>query len=73
MPAVEAAAIDGAKKCAPALVAEKREAGLHLLGIVSAKDVIRAFPPDVNPFAVEGTGQRSNAKNSPAKSCAPIC
>ena len=31
---------------------------LRLLGIVSAKDVIHAFPPNVNPFAIEGPDAR---------------
>ena len=53
IPVVEAAAMMARKKVRRLLVAEKREAGLHLLGIISTKDVIRAFPPDVNPFAVE--------------------
>ena len=33
---------------------EPRADGPHLVGIVSAKDVLHAFPPDLNPFAVLG-------------------
>ena len=36
------------------LVTEAWPEGPHLLGIISAKDVIHAFPPHVNPFAIEG-------------------
>jgi len=36
------------------LVTEPWPNGPHLLGIISAKDVIHAFPPHVNPFAIEG-------------------
>jgi acetoin utilization protein AcuB len=35
------------------LVVEPWADGPHLLGIVSAKDMIHAFPPHVNPFAIE--------------------
>jgi len=35
------------------LVAKSNKNGLQLLGIVSASDILHAFPPDVNPFAVE--------------------
>jgi acetoin utilization protein AcuB len=51
-PVVEAARIMAEKKVRRLLVAEKRTDGLHLLGIASAKDVIHAFPPHVNPFAI---------------------
>jgi acetoin utilization protein AcuB len=40
------------------MVVEKWADGLHLLGIISAKDVIHAFPPHVNPFAIEGPDAR---------------
>ncbi len=40
------------------LVVETRADGPRLLGIVSAKDVIHAFPPNVNPFAIEGPDSR---------------
>jgi acetoin utilization protein AcuB len=40
------------------MVAEKWADGLHLLGIISAKDVLHAFPPHVNPFAIEGPDAR---------------
>ena len=32
----------------------QRADGPHLVGIVSAKDILHAFPPDVNPFAALG-------------------
>ena len=40
------------------MVVEKWDDGLHLLGIISAKDVLHAFPPHVNPFAIEGPDAR---------------
>ena len=40
------------------MVTEKWADGLHLLGIISAKDVLHAFPPHVNPFAIEGPDAR---------------
>lgn len=40
------------------LVVEPWPDGPHLLGIISAKDVIHAFPPHVNPFAIEGPDAR---------------
>ena len=34
-------------------VAEQHGSVRHLIGMVSASDILRAFPPNVNPFAVE--------------------
>jgi len=34
------------------VVVEHRPKGTRPVGIVSAKDILHAFPPDVNPFAV---------------------
>lgn len=42
------------------LVVEHWEDGPHLLGILSAKDVMHAFPPHINPFAIEGPDARLN-------------
>jgi acetoin utilization protein AcuB len=53
-PAVEAAKLMAQEKVRRLLVVEHRTEGPRLLGIVSAKDVIHAFPPHVNPFAIEG-------------------
>ena len=58
MPVVEAAKLMAEKCVRRLLVAEKYPDGPHLLGIISAKDVIHAFPPDVNPFAIEGPDAR---------------
>jgi acetoin utilization protein AcuB len=52
-PVAEAAKIMSEKKVRRLLIAEKWPDGLHLLGIASASDVIHAFPPHVNPFAIE--------------------
>jgi len=57
-PAAEAAKLMAQKKVRRLMVVEKWADGLHLLGIVSAKDVIHAFPPHFNPFAIEGPDVR---------------
>jgi len=57
-PVAEAAKLMAQKKVRRLLVVEKWDDGLHLLGIISAKDVIHAFPPHVNPFAIEGPDAR---------------
>ena len=49
----EAAALMAARRVRRLPVVEHRANGtLHLVGIVSAKDILHAFPPDINPFAV---------------------
>ncbi|MDR3460025.1 MAG: CBS domain-containing protein [Verrucomicrobiae bacterium] len=53
-PAAEAAKTMARKHVRRLLVVEPWPDGPHLLGIISAKDVIHAFPPHVNPFAIEG-------------------
>jgi len=57
-PAAEAAQIMAQNHVRRLLVAEQWADGPHLLGIVSAKDVIHAFPPHVNPFAIQGPDVR---------------
>jgi acetoin utilization protein AcuB len=57
-PAAEAARIMAGKRVRRLLVVEPWPDGPHLLGIISAKDVIHAFPPHVNPFAIEGPDAR---------------
>jgi acetoin utilization protein AcuB len=56
--AADAAKLMAQKKVRRLMVVEKWADGLHLLGIISAKDVIHAFPPHVNPFAIEGPDAR---------------
>jgi acetoin utilization protein AcuB len=56
--AAEAAKLMAQKRVRRLMVVEKWADGLHLLGIISAKDVIHAFPPHVNPFAIEGPDAR---------------
>lgn len=51
-PITEAAALMALRRVRRLPVVEHRADGLHLVGIVSAKDVLHAFPPDINPFAV---------------------
>ena len=57
-PVVEAARIMSQKHVRRLPVVETRADGTHLLGIISSRDVIHAFPPDVNPFAIEGPDAR---------------
>ena len=57
-PVAEAAQIMAQHHVRRLLVAEQWADGPHLLGIISAKDVIHAFPPHVNPFAIEGPDAR---------------
>jgi acetoin utilization protein AcuB len=57
-PAAEAAKLMAERHVRRLLVVEQWADGPHLLGIVSAKDVIHAFPPHVNPFAIEGPDVR---------------
>ena len=52
MPIAEAAELMALKRIRRLPVVEPRADGPHLVGIVSAKDVLHAFPPDLNPFAV---------------------
>jgi acetoin utilization protein AcuB len=51
-PATEAAALMARKRIRRLPVVERRPEGPHLAGMVSASDILHAFPPDVNPFAV---------------------
>ena len=57
-PATEAAKLMAQKRVRRLLVVEPWPDGPHLLGIISAKDVIHAFPPHINPFAIEGPDAR---------------
>lgn len=50
--ATEAAALMARKQIRRLPVVEKRPEGSTLTGIISATDILHAFPPDVNPFAV---------------------
>jgi len=58
-PITEAAALMSQKRIRRLPVVEAHSQGAHLLGIVSAKDILHAFPPDVNPFAVVAPDARS--------------
>jgi acetoin utilization protein AcuB len=51
-PIAEAAALMAHHRIRRLLVAESHAGEPRLLGIVSAGDILHAFPPDVNPFAV---------------------
>ena len=72
-PVVEAAKIMAEKRVRRLLVAEKGADRLRLLGIISAKDVIHAFPPHVNPFAIAAPDQRQTlAKVSEIMTVSPL-
>jgi len=49
----EGAALMAKKRVRRLLVVKSKTNDSKLLGIVSASDILHAFPPDVNPFAVE--------------------
>lgn len=51
-PLTEAAALMSQNHIRRLPVVEAHSQGAHLLGIVSAKDILHAFPSNVNPFAV---------------------
>ncbi len=51
-PIAEAAALMAQRRIRRLLVVNSRRGVSHLVGIVSATDILHAFPPDVNPFAV---------------------
>lgn len=51
-PIAEAAAVMAKRRIRRLLVVESYRDQARLLGIVSATDILHAFPPDVNPFAV---------------------
>jgi acetoin utilization protein AcuB len=55
-PIVDAAALMASRRVRrlPVVKPHPDGAGLRLLGIVSAKDILHAYPSDVNPFAVLG-------------------
>ena len=54
----EAAMLMARKRIRRLLIVDTKPDGLHLLGILSAKDVLHAFPPNVNPFSVEVSGDK---------------
>ncbi len=50
----DAATLMAARRVRRLPVVSPHADGPRLVGIVSAKDILHAFPPDVNPFAVAG-------------------
>lgn len=52
MPVAEAADLMSRRRVRRLLVVALQHDDPHLLGIVSATDILHAYPPDVNPFAV---------------------
>jgi acetoin utilization protein AcuB len=53
MPVTEVATLMARKRVRRLLVTEMHGGEMRLLGLLSARDVLHAFPPEVNPFAVE--------------------
>ena len=53
MQVAEAARLMAKKQIRRLLVVEPRENGKFLLGMLAARDVLRVYPPEVNPFAVD--------------------
>ena len=51
-PVIEAAELMAHKRIRRLPVVETLAGGSKVIGIVSARDILHAFPPDVNPFAV---------------------
>src|SRR5208282_2888133 len=51
-PIAKAAALMAQRRIRRLLVVESQQGEPRLLGIVSATDILHAFPSDVNPFAV---------------------
>ena len=51
-PITEAAALMSQKRIRRLPVVESDSRGMHLLGIISAKDILHAFPSNINPFAI---------------------
>jgi len=60
--AIEAARLMAERRVRRLLVAEHYPEGERLLGIISAKDVLHAFPPGVNPFAITGPAHSAGGK-----------
>ncbi len=58
VPVAEAAALMAHKRVRRLPVAERHGSEIRLLGMISASDILHAFPPDVNPFAVEAPDSR---------------
>jgi acetoin utilization protein AcuB len=61
MPVAAAAKLMTGRRVRRLLVAETVTGGRRLLGIVSAKDVLHAFPPHINPFAIESPDSKINS------------
>ena len=51
-PVIEAAELMSSNRIRRLPVVELHANGPHVVGIVSARDILHAFPPDVNPFAI---------------------
>jgi acetoin utilization protein AcuB len=60
-PVAVAAKLMTSRRVRRLLVAEPAADGQRLLGIVSTKDVLHAFPPHINPFAIESPDATSNS------------
>ena len=60
----EAAALMARKRVRRLPVIEKHGDNERVIGMISASDILHAFPPNVNPFAVEAPVERPGAKTT---------
>jgi acetoin utilization protein AcuB len=51
-PIIEASAIMASKRIRRLPVIERHESGLRPVGIITATDILHAYPPEVNPFSL---------------------
>jgi len=63
-PIAEVAALMAQKRIRRLLVVENKPEGPALLGIITAKDILHWFPPEVNPFAVITSNARQASLTS---------
>ncbi len=57
-PVIEASAIMAARHIRRLPVAEPHDGNLHPVGMITATDILHAYPPDVNPFSLSAAGRQ---------------
>jgi acetoin utilization protein AcuB len=60
-PITEAAAIMAARHIRRLPVVEQHAGSPHPVGVITATDILHAYPPEVNPFAVSAADTRQNS------------
>jgi acetoin utilization protein AcuB len=63
-PITEAAALMAQRRIRRLPVVEQHEGGLHPVGIITATDILHAYPPEVNPFAIIPADTREGHVNA---------